>query len=76
MFSSGGENIFIAQSKLKGDNKKSHKHGCCSKWHSWYESGPGFDLIQNCVFSDISKEDMINASQVLENIGGYLKPLN
>lgn len=41
-----------------------------------YESGPGFDFIQNCVLSDISEEDMINASQELENIDGYLKPLN
>ena len=38
--------------------------------------GPDFDLIQNCVFSDISDEDMINASQEVESIDRFLKPLN
>lgn len=40
------------------------------------EAGPDFDLIQNCVFSDISDEDMINASQEVESNNRFLKPLN
>lgn len=40
------------------------------------EAGPDFDLIQNCVFSDISDDDMINASQEVESNNSFLKPLN
>lgn len=40
------------------------------------EAVPDFDLIQNCVFSDISDEDMINASQEVESNNRFLKPLN
>lgn len=40
------------------------------------EAGPDFDLIQNCVFSDISDENMINASQEVESNNRFLKPLN
>lgn len=40
------------------------------------EAGPDFHLIQNCVFSVISDEDMINASHEVETIDRFLKPLN
>ena len=40
------------------------------------EPGPDFDLSQSCVFSDISDEDMINASQEVLSNNSFFKPLN
>lgn len=76
MSSSDGESIFLTQSKFK-DNTENHPKtdGVLSDILDM-EAGPDFDLIQNCVFSDISGEDMINASQEVENNERLLKPLN
>lgn len=76
MSSSDGESIFLTQSKFKDDNENHpNTDGVLSDILDM-EAGPDFDLIQNCVFSDISDEDMINASQEVESIDRFLKPLN
>lgn len=76
MSSSDGESIFLTQSKFKDDNENHpNTDGVLSDILDM-EAGPDFDLIQNCVFSDISDEDVINASQEVESIDMFLKPLN
>lgn len=76
MSSSDGESIFLTQSKFKDDNENHpNTDGVLSDILDM-EAGPDFDLIQNCVFSDISDEDMINASHEVESIDRFLKPLN
>lgn len=76
MFSADGESIFLILSKIRDDNVNHPNTVGVLSDILGMETGPDFDLIQNYVFSDISDEYMINASQEVESIGRFLKPLN
>ena len=78
MSSSEGESIFLTHSKFRDKRESVHTDNVLSDVLDIEKENPNmmpnFNLKSN-VFSDISDEEIVNASQDVENIERFLKPL-